>query len=222
MINKVIYSIIGVALLFGACKKKEPQEVQEESATYTVTFQGEWSSTSHPNSFPIGDHFSKLVGLTHPDYTSIAQEGHLASPGIKSMAETGSTSPLTSEMNAMISNNMGTLILGAGNIPTGISSESIEFTIHKDVPRVSIMTMVAPSPDWFVATLDTKLYYEGKFIETLTVDAILYDAGTDDGISFNSANSPTNPQANITKLVAPPLGNGTSVVRLGKFTFVKK
>ena len=222
MINKAIYSLIGIALLISACKKKDPEEVVEESATYTVTFQGEWSSTSHPNSFPNGDHFSTLVGLTHPANTSIAQEGSLASAGIKSMAELGSTSPLTSEMNAKVSNNRGVVLMGNGNIPTGVSSENIDFTIYKDATHVSLVTMVAPSPDWFVGTLNTNLYYEGKFIETLTVDAVLYDAGTDDGISFNSANSPTNPQANITKLVASPLGNGTSVVRLGKFTFVKK
>jgi hypothetical protein len=222
MINKIIYYLIGLSLFLSACKKKEQKEVIEESATYTVTFQGEWSSTNHPNSFPNGDHFSKIVGLTHPDYTSIAQEGGLASAGIKSMAETGSTSPLTTEMNAIISNNMGQIILGAGNIPTGITSESIDFTIQKDVPVVSLVTMVAPSPDWFLGTLKTRLYYEGKFIETLTVDAVLYDAGTDDGVSFTSANSPTNPQVNISKLVSAPLGNGASVVRLGKFTFVKK
>lgn len=222
MINKIAYSIIGLALFLSACKKKEQEVITEETATYTVTFKGKWTSVTHPNSYPTNDHFSTLIGLTHASNVSIAKEGTKATPGIKSLAETGSTSPLTTELNAITSNNEGKIIMANGGVTTGSSSVSVDFTIHKNTPHVSLVTMLAPSPDWYVGALNVNLYNGETFNSSITVDAVLYDAGTDDGISYTSANSPTNPQDNITKLVSAPIGNGSSVATVGTFTFVKK
>jgi len=71
--------------------------------------------------------------------------------------------------------------------------------------------MIAPSPDWFIAVKNLSLFNGEDFIESVTVDGILYDAGTDSGLDFISENDDTNPAEPITLITTAPLGNGTSV-----------
>jgi len=51
------------------------------------------------------------------------------------------------------------------------------------------------------------------------LDGLVYDAGTDDGLTFRAANKETDPQQKIFLLTAPPLGDGKTVAK--KFCTVK-
>ena len=68
--------------------------------------------------------------------------------------------------------------------------------------------MLAPSPDWYVWIVNLKLYRDSKFIEGETIKGVVYDAGTDSGTTYKSANLVTNPKGKITKFVSSPLGDG--------------
>jgi len=58
--------------------------------------------------------------------------------------------------------------------------------------------MLAPSPDWFVGVNGAMLLGDdGVFIDTLTIDLLLYDAGTDNGQEYNSADEDTQPKSPI-------------------------
>ena len=52
--------------------------------------------------------------------------------------------------------------------------------------HLSLITMIAPSPDWFTGASMIELcdYETGMWKETIDYDAMAYDAGTDAGMTF--------------------------------------
>lgn len=75
---------------------------QAEVVEYQVTFDATWSQATHPQDFPPSPHFSGLIGGTHNAAVTFWQEGELATTGIENMAELGSKTALTDEVNAAI------------------------------------------------------------------------------------------------------------------------
>jgi len=189
---------------------EEPQVV-ENSAKYSVTVTGNWNATNHPTNFPANDHFSPVVGMAHNDQVSLFSTGSLASAGIKKMAETGGTTPLDDEIDVFISNGTALSFVKDAGLPTGTTVIEFEIDLTKDHPMVSLVSMIAPSPDWFVGISAVNLYENGLFINEINVEAGTYDAGTDSGENFTSANMPSNPVENIFKIIDAPLGNGMEV-----------
>ena len=181
---------------------------------YEVVFDATWSSTTHPNATPAGAHFSPLIGATHNDQVTFWQVGMTATPGIEQMAETGGRSTLQNEINAAISaGNAETVILGGGI--SSPNSTSTSFNISEDFSLVTLVTMIAPSPDWFVGVAGVNLRADDAWIRNLTIDLLPYDAGTDSGVAFTSSNLDTVPQGTISRLASP--FDGTTP--LGTFTF---
>ncbi|MGB5692668.1 MAG: spondin domain-containing protein [Flavobacteriaceae bacterium] len=197
---------------------------QIETATYTVTFRGNWSPAKHPLDFPTGlDHFSSAVGMVHKSGAQIFETGSLASEGIEDMAENGSNGALAGEVQSLITTSMALDYFSGGGLGSGTAERSFEIEVSSDYPLVTIVSMIAPSPDWFVAVRDVELYTRGEFVETLTLQAKSYDSGTDNGTSFTSPNSDTNPAENISRITSAPLGDGTTVnPALASFSFERK
>ena len=82
--------------------------------------------------------------------------------------------------------------------------------------------MIAPRPDWFVAVENVVLFENGEWIESMTVQASTYDAGTDSGLSFASENLATSPAELIYVPTANPIGDGQDAYVFATFTFTKK
>src|SRR4051794_39433967 len=88
-------------------------------AQYEVTFNATWSQATHPTDWPVGAHFSPLIGGTHNANDSFWRAGGMASPGIEAMAELGATSPLRSEVSARITaGDAYSAISGGGIFPS--------------------------------------------------------------------------------------------------------
>ena len=104
----------------------------------------------------------------------------------------------------------GSVISGPGvNLSPG--SGSVSFEVSQKFPLLSITSMLAPSPDWFVGTDSLNLRQDGRWIDELTVDLPVYDAGTDSGSDFTSNNANTDPAELITQINEGSLGNGVPV-----------
>lgn len=205
-------TLVSLSLLFG-CTNNETPAPQDEitSMTYKVTYQGTWTANSHPIDYPSNSHFSGAIGMTHKKGISLFQEGTIATEGIKIMAETGGKTPLQDEIQTIIDNGNAKQIISQPVLTTGTSAVEFEITLDTENNCVSIVSMIAPSPDWFIAIEALQLYVEGKWIEDITIDPIHYDAGTDNGTTFTSDNSPSSPIVNIFEITTSPLGNGQSV-----------
>lgn len=218
---RAIY-IIPFLILFG-CKKKEGR-VLPKSAQYEVLVHLDWNSSDFPSDYPSNPHFSRFIGWSHNISSTFFKEGTIASVGIKDMAERGKVLPLESELDSLINYGLGHQYFVGSNLANGtgeVKLENIEVT--KSYSNISLVSMLAPSPDWYVGALSVGLVDNNEFLEEKIVDIIVYDAGTDSGISFLSLDSITFPQQNITKFVSPPLGNGVSINKvIGTVRFVKQ
>ena len=145
------------------------------------------------------------------DYTYF-NDCQLASKVIEQMAESGSTSTLVSELQALIDNNEGLSTCIGSGLNTGVGTISIDITVNLDFPAVSLASMLAPRPDWFVACMNVNLLEEdGRFLIEKTVVGHVYDAGTEEGDTFSFNNDESCPQESIIEIVEIPLGNGTFV-----------
>ena len=199
-------------LALGACNRAddlaEPAPVPPAGPVlYRVTFEATWSADTHAN-FPAGGHFSPLVGLSHRAGSSVFQPGQLASPGIKNMAELGNNTALRAEINALRgAGDAFGLLDGKG---TTRSPGTLVDTIRLDPahPRLTVVTMIAPSPDWFAALEDENLLANGEWAARRTVPARAYDAGTDSGPTFTAPDQPTLPATAVRALQLPPPTGG--------------
>ena len=210
-------------LLLG-CSKNEnvltPPE-PETNARYKVTFNAVWSAQTHPNDFPASAHFSGLIGMTHNGNTMLFAKGGIASDGIKNMAETGGKNPLEAEIQNFISSGIGNALLSGGGINPSPGEVSLEFDIVSSHSMVSVVSMVAPSPDWFIAVSNINLIENNEWLTSKTITVDIYDAGTDDGTTFVSPDEPTIPRAAIFEIITPPLAINNAVAPLGSITFTK-
>lgn len=198
--------VCGFLLLLAAAL---PAAAQPE-ARYRVTFEATWSASTHP--VPADPHFSPLVGGTHDERLELWRPGGLASFAIEEMAERGRPRPLAEDVQAaVVAGTAGQVIQGVGIDSPGVTS--VELTATTAHPRLTLVTMVAPSPDWFVGVAGLPLSVDGQWIEGRVVDLFTWDAGTDSGRTFTAPDLDTQPPEPIA-LLGPPLGNG---VPLGRY-----
>ncbi|UYV13302.1 MAG: spondin domain-containing protein [Phycisphaera sp.] len=172
----------------------------QSTATYRVTFDATWSAATHPTAFPPSPHFSGLVGATHSDGATLWQSGELASTGIERMAETGSKSVLLSEIGAMEDDGFIGATLSGGGIGLSPGRVALTFETSSDYPLLSLVSMIAPSPDWFVGTQSLSLRDDDGWIQTIEFELWPYDSGTDSGVSYTSPNFDTNPAEPIANI----------------------
>ena len=222
--NWTLGEVSGVQSLFASAADGVSTEVKavagevplpSDTAVYRVTFNATWSATTHPTDFPPGPHFSPLIGAVHNDSVSFWATGEIASAGMEQMAETGGTSILTREIRAHIPGNARSVINGRGiGSPASTTINSVRLSL--DYARVTLVTMIAPSPDWFVGVAGQSLRDEfGQWVDELEVVLYPYDSGTDDGPSYRSPNADSSPKQPIKGLkgVSPfsdePIGTYT-------------
>lgn len=193
----------------------------EPSATYRITFTATWSNQTHPHpDFPADPHFSRLIGGVHNAEVNYWGVGQLASPGIEMMAEQGITATLASAINADIASGDALSVLSR---PTGIDSPGTDtfntVQVTKDFPLVTLVTMIAPTPDWFTGVSGLSLLdAQGDWVDSKTVLLYPYDAGTEQDGGFTLNNPPMAQNVPIASLSNSAFFTGQPV---GSFTFTR-
>ncbi|KMV29839.1 hypothetical protein AB733_15130 [Photobacterium swingsii] len=203
-------------------------DLSDSDAVYELEFKTNWTAANFATNFPSDRHFSGLIGLTHNSNAKLFEAGTLASNGIVSMAETGAKGTLKAEIEGLQNQGDSHSTVDGGGIPASASSVNLTFGISQDHPLVSVVTMIAPSPDWFTGINSVPLFVDGKWVEELEIQLISYDAGSDSGVTFSSANLATTPRATVTKLTTDradtDFENGVHAVTsqsIGTFTLKK-
>ena len=173
-----------------------------QSATYTVTFTGKFAGAALASgvSVPSGEHFTTLIGAVHNGSVTFWSDGGTASAGIESMAEVGGTSTFKSEINAAMPNALA--IIEQSIASGGTATATVDITLTTDHPLVTLTSMVAPSPDWFVGVsgLSLRNTADDGWQPTHSVDLFPYDAGTEEGTEFSLTNDATSPQGTIASI----------------------
>ena len=126
----------------------DPVEEKQTNAKYSVTFEINWNKNDFSLDYPSGAHFSSIVGWSHKTTSTFMKVGTFASKGIKDVAETGSTVEIKKEIEEKISNKEGKKFFKGSGLGSGVGKIEIEIEVVTDYPSISLITMIAPSPDW--------------------------------------------------------------------------
>lgn len=211
MSNPKLFLILLVALLVANNSQAQ------QTATYQLTFESEWSGSTHPSAFPSGAHFSGLIGTTHNSSISYWAVGQPASAGVKQMAETGSKAGLISIFNSSDDGGSSDKRINQGGLSTSPASITFTFSVSTMHPLLTLVSMIAPSPDWFVGVSGLPLRTQNGWVNSLSVDLFAFDAGTDSGSSYTAADQATQPPSTISALIEPPFRVNGVVPRMGRF-----
>lgn len=200
-----------------AVRVDPPTPAPPATATYRVDLTIAWDGTTHPTTLPPNSHISPPVVVTHGEVGDLFVRGAPASDGIERMAEVGSTTTLRAELGAdgtVSSVQTGSSLFGSGE-------RSFDVTVDLAHPFVSLVTMLAPSPDWFVGVRDVSLLTGGQWTERAVVDLANYDAGTDSGTSWTSPNADTRPAGVIGGPIDPAFVAAVAEAGFGTVTFTR-
>lgn len=208
--SRSLCAITSISLTLAVCLSA--QTLAQDSANYKMTFQGLWTTDDIVDDrLPSGAHFTTVVGAKHNSSTSLWTPGGTASRGIENVAELGSTSALLTE----ISNNPNTggAITAGSSFISPTASVSTTLTVNSSHPLVTVLSMIAPTPDWFVG-VDSLSLYENGWRNRVQVDLYPYDAGTEDGSEWSLNNPATSPQGRIESISGKEKFKSNALARL--------
>ena len=80
----------------------------------------------------------------------------------------------------------------------------MEFPVTREFPLVSLVAMLAPSPDWFVGVAALGLCEDAVWVAERRVELFAHDAGTDSGRSYEAPDADTQPREPIRRIEASP------------------
>ncbi|KAK5643758.1 hypothetical protein RI129_007603 [Pyrocoelia pectoralis] len=175
-----------------------------DEAKYEVTFEGLWSRNTHPKDFPSDiwrTRFSDVIGASHTTDYHFWNYGELASEGLREVAENASTRTLESELKAK-SEHIRTIIKARGiGYPNVTGKTFAVFRVDNRHHLMSIVSMIYPSPDWFVGVSSLELCLENcSWVESMILRLYPNDAGTDEGLTYDAPDQPTYPRGIIRKI----------------------
>jgi len=191
------------------------------NAIYDIVFTSNWEAHG---TLPENAHFTELVGATHNNNVIFFEMGTQVSAGVELIAELGVNSTFrdTDVADAINSNNANQYIKGPSLFfnGTGRIITISDVVVSPDYPLISLISMIAPSPDWIIAINSLSLIDSGGlWIPQLSIDLYPYDAGTEEGSGYSINNNPTTPQETITSLQnISPFNNQ----KIGTIVFTQK
>ena len=214
------------SVLLASCaafSENPAREYCSANASYKATFESTWSEKTHPTDYPSADaHYSKLVGATHLPDTSFWKVGAKASKAVKDIAEKGINSKFERAVSWAIKiKEAGAYIDGPG-LATGTGIVEVDFTVTPKYSNVTLLTMIAPSPDWIVGVSGVDLCVGGQWADKQVHTLYALDGGTDDGqnYAYATAETKTDPQDVIKPVINERLGISKEVP-FGSLTFVR-
>ncbi|XP_031631654.1 spondin-1-like isoform X2 [Contarinia nasturtii] len=183
-------------------------------AKYELTFEGLWSRNTHPKDFPQNVYttkFGDIIGATHTVGNGFWANGVFASEGLKEVAEMGITRTIESELKNK-SDNIRTIIKARGLSYPNITGKTFAvFRVDREHHLVSFVSMISPSPDWFVGISSFELCLRDcTWLESKVIDLYPWDAGTDKGTTYDSPDQPSKPQEYIRHITSESPNNPES------------
>jgi len=190
----------------------------QRAVSIDVTFTGNFvqDALASGETLPTNATFGSVAFATHDGTVSYFNAGEAASAGLQAFAETGSTELLVEEFAAQTNGANVYPTKNGGTFPQGATAAQV-FGSHRASRGQDHLTFVASlseSPDWFVGARNIELRPGGVWIEELEVDLFAWDAGTDSGTDWDSADSATDPPASVTSLKGVGKFSDTPVAKL--------
>ena len=169
---------------------------------YLITLTSLWTSNSHTkgDEFPSSAHFSSPAIATHNAQKSFWAPNQPASKSTELIAEEGGTLKFLQEANEAIANGQAFKAY-RGDAFDYDEIYSMKVSANEDFSELTLLTMIAPSPDWFVGVHGLSLKNaDGTWKVRISCDLVGYDAGTESGADYSLFNDDTEPRGVIHKL----------------------
>lgn len=202
---KRFFYILIVGVLLTACKDKDDKKVaqlaDDKNYTFSVTIRGLWTAKTHPTNYPANAKFGKVIGATHHRDYLLFGEGHRASNWLKSYLTTENTTTFSSKLGEYQKNgNAGAVIVNDGFVAS--ENTNFEFTTSGRFDKLTLLTKLTPSPDWYIAVENVNLNRLAGG-GSLSIIVNVFDGGVKSGQSYENAGNDTN--ENITYMNKSPL-----------------
>ena len=190
-------------LIFSLCFMIFNISYSQSTATYNIEFESVWNTTDH-GALPSNPHWSSLVGANHKSSITYFEMGGIATQGIENIAETGDITVFRdNEINPSINNGNAEQFINGGGLASATGKINIDdLVISENFPLLTLVSMIAPSPDWIIGINNINLRNAGNtdWRSLIEIDLYAYDAGTDDGTSYTGSSSDITPHIPINSL----------------------
>jgi hypothetical protein len=160
-------------------------------AKYLVTWNFNWNGAVPAGAEAPG--FSPPVGAAHEPDDAFWVGGEPADEDVRAVAELGDATALIARLNAEGKTVFDSAAVGPG----GVSTTAVNVGPGK---HLTVMSMVVPSPDWFVGVSNVNLGGDGTWVPYAEYALEPYDAGTDAGTTLDAADAPQTPRGVIRKM----------------------
>ncbi|KPI95849.1 Spondin-2 [Papilio xuthus] len=162
----------------------------DKMTVYRMVLHTYWTREKFPKHYPDWRppaQWSRIYGVSHNRQYVLFRLGRRVSPPVRQFAESGHSEGLSSGPGTMD-------VFTAPAISQGAGRTEAEFFVDGNHSRVSVMTKMIPSPDWFIGVDSFDLCVDGNWLDSITIEVDPVDAGTDNGFTFTAPNWPTAPQ----------------------------
>ena len=219
---RIIVSFLLSVTFFACHKNREEITIPYSEASYKVIITLNWMGPAF--GVPAGAHVTTVTGMVHNKDTFLWMPGKPATPGLEDVAEIGNNTKMNAELDPIIAKNKA-FSKFAITLPAVTGTVETSLTLNTNYSYISFASMIAPSPDWFMGIHDYNLLNGNTWINDITINVVVYDAGTEDGDVFGYNNPATVPQQNVALLTpanASVLANGNaSIASIGTIRFIK-
>jgi len=239
--TKLLILMMLSLVAIGACKPKaEETETAVVEATpaaadtmaqtgpvkYRVEFTPLWTKDNFPFEYPDTSlihkpHFSGLIGTAHNASYHLFLDGQMPTPGLERLSEEGKHDPLSAEINAAIGAGNALALTESDPLKDFSQTATAEVTVDDAHPMVSLVAMIAPSPDWFAGVSDVNLRDNGSWVDSKTVDATAWDSGGDDGTTYLADDKDNDPKKPTSMNKGRHFMKDGQTMPVGRITFTR-
>lgn len=214
---KKIFIILALLVLVSSCKKDDEKVIalsNDTRYTFSIEFKGFWGADTHPTDYPADAKFSDILLVSHSGSNVLFSEGSKVASWFRDYVKTQNTESFNtffkeSKENGRIEDFVVQAGCGAN------ASTEFEFTATGEHDRVSLISKLSPSPDWFVGINSLDLnFFEASSSATYILP--IYDAGVFSGKTYTEQGEETSESVSYKK-DAPVVYPGGGV---GKFAIV--
>ena len=174
----------------------QPACSAQGSANYSVEFDFTWPSDNY--NIPPGPHWSPPVFTTHTSCAVVWRSGVPPTQGLETLAEFGRPSNISSEIFSLLGQRRSSVTAGVLNDATGRRSGNV--VVDNKRFLLSTLSMIAPSPDWFVGVDSVPLCVNDAFIASATYNLYPHDAGSDSGTTYTAGDADLDPKIAVSRI----------------------
>jgi len=172
---------------------------EDSLAVYQIVLETNWSEKIFPKQYPQWRppaQWSKTIGFTHNDTLTLFKTGQTVSEGVRMFVEKGDSDVLERET----ANHSFLDHVFAPSIQEGVGNTTGLVFVDGINTKLSCLTALVPSPDWFIGLDSLDLCRDGGWVDHARLDVSPMDAGTDNGLTFTSPNWATQPREEVTMI----------------------